>query len=178
MRPRTEWNALDPEVLAWHLHSVPAEKFIKELYTVRRIIEPAAAALAAEAQSPSTRERLQDAFERMVRFKDGEGDLIAADLDFHMAILGGQDNLFLGALGGLIHTSLQAVFSISWEGAARIQEERLRGHEAILLAILRGEPEEARRRMSELLADSGEDVRAFLDQRRRRRGARGKAAPR
>jgi len=162
VRPRAEWNALDPEVLAWHFQSAMTEKVIEDLFKVRQMIEPAAAAMAAEGRSPATLARLEDAFARMVRYRNGEGDLIGADLDFHMAILEAQDNLFLGALGGLIHTSLRAVFSYSWEGAARIQEVRLRGHEAILEAIREGRPEEARQGMSALLSDSGDDVREFL----------------
>jgi DNA-binding FadR family transcriptional regulator len=170
VRPRAEWNALDPEVLAWHFQSAMTEKVIRDLFKVRQMIEPAAAAMAAEERSSTTLTRLEEAFARMVRYRNGEGDLIAADLDFHMAILEGQDNLFLSALGGLIHTSLRAVFSYSWEGAARIQEERLRGHEAILEAIREGRADEARRRMSALLSDSLDDVREFL--RRRMRSTR------
>ena len=55
----------------------------------------------------------------MERFKDGAGDLIEADLRFHMAILDATENHFLTALGGLIHASLQCAFKYSWEGAAR-----------------------------------------------------------
>ena len=55
VRPKADWNMLDPEVLTWHLEAVPNEEFISELYTLRHMIEPEAAALAAVA--PSRRQR-------------------------------------------------------------------------------------------------------------------------
>ena len=75
-----------------------------------------------------------------------------------MAILGAPDNPFLAALGGLIHASLQGSFRLGWEGAARIQADRLRQHGLILAAIRAGKPDAARRRMSELLRDSIADI--------------------
>jgi len=162
VRPAAEWNALDPEVLAWHFQAAPNEKLVEDLFTVRQMIEPPAAALAASARSPATLRRLQDAYARMVKYRNGEGDLVAADLDFHMAILEGRDNPFLAALGALINTSLQAVFKYSWKGAARIQKERLLQHEVVFHAIRDGDPNEARRLMTLLLEDSIGDIRKVL----------------
>ncbi len=98
----------------------------------------------------------------MAAFKDGSGELIEADLDFHMGILRATGNPFLSALGGLIRASLYAAFRYSWEGAARIQDSRLSSIVLILEAICAGAPDVARERMRELLSDSLEDVRAFL----------------
>ena len=162
VRPVAEWNALDPEVLAWHFQAAPTEKVVEDLFTVRQMIESPAAALAASARSPATLLRLQEAYERMVKYRNGEGDLVAADLDFHMAILEGRDNPFLAALGALINTSLQAVFKYSWRGAARIQSERLIQHEVVLDAIRDGDPKKAHRLMTVLLEDSIGDIRKEL----------------
>ena len=49
VRPKADWNMLDPEVLTWHLEAVPNEEFISELYALRHMIEPEAAAAAAAA---------------------------------------------------------------------------------------------------------------------------------
>src|SRR5712692_1149811 len=48
VRPRHAWNLLDPDVLAWHQESAPKQPFLRRLTEVRRIIEPAAAALVSE----------------------------------------------------------------------------------------------------------------------------------
>ncbi len=162
VRPKADWNMLDPEVLSWHLELTPTESFVAELFVLRQMVEPAAAALAATSRSRATIDRIAEAYSRMDRFKDGAGDLIKADLDFHMGILEATGNHFLTALGGLIRTSLECTFELSWEGASRIQDARLHQHGAILDAIRDGAPELAKERMTELLRDSINDVREFL----------------
>src|ERR1700679_4064714 len=53
VRPRAEWSQLDPAILAWrgdgHASGTPedVDRSLDQLMEVRRIIEPAAAALAA-----------------------------------------------------------------------------------------------------------------------------------
>ena len=165
VRPKTGWNMLDPEVLAWHLQTVPTEDFVADLYVLRQMVEPAAAALAASGRARATIDRIAAAYADMERFKNGAGDLIAADLQFHLAILEATGNHFLGALGSLIHTSLLGTFRLSWEGAARIQDDRLHQHRAIFEAIRDGLPERARQRMTDLLRESMNDVGEFLRQR-------------
>ncbi len=165
VRPKSEWNMLDPEVLGWHLEAAPTEDFISHLFVLRQMIEPPAAALAAAAGSRATVEQIAEAYSRMDRFRHGQGDLIGADLDFHMGILEATGNPFLAALGGLIHAALECTFRLSWQGAARIQDDRLLQHRAILEAIRQGAPDLARDRMAELLRDSIEDVRQFLRER-------------
>ena len=135
VRPKSDWNLLDSEVLAWHLQATPNEHFIDDLFVLRQMVEPAAAALAASLRSPATVERIAEAYDRMEQFKNGAGDLIGADLDFHMAILEASGNRFLAALGGLIHTALEGTFRLSWLGAARIQDDRLFQHKGIFEAI-------------------------------------------
>jgi DNA-binding FadR family transcriptional regulator len=172
VRPREEWNLFDPDVLAWHMQSEPTFDFIGDLFVLRQMVEPAAAALAAQSHSKPTVERIASAFARMERYKDGANELIEADLDFHMSILGATENPFLTALGGLIHASLQCAFRYSWEGAARIHDSRLRQHGDILDAIRAGAPDAARQTMQVLLADSLDDVRAFIARETARRESR------
>jgi len=165
VRPKCDWNLLDPEVLAWHLLAMPNEHFVDDLFVLRQMVEPPAAAMAASSPSRATVDRIADAYSRMDRFKRGAGDLIGADLDFHMAILEASENRFIAALGGLIHAALECTFRLSWQGAARIQDDRLYQHKAILEAIRDQDPDLARARMEELLRDSIGDVREYLRQR-------------
>jgi GntR family transcriptional regulator, galactonate operon transcriptional repressor len=169
VRQKADWTVLDPEVLAWHLQAAPTEQFVGELFALREMVEPKAAALAASSSSGATIERIADAYHRMERFKNGAGDLIGTDLEFHMGILEVTGNRFLAALGGLIHAALECTFRFSWQGAAHIEDNRLFQHKAILEAIRDRDPERARDRMAELLRDSLEDVREYL--RRRRQAA-------
>ncbi len=173
VRPKTDWNMLDPEVLTWHVEAVPNEEFISELYTLRHMIEPEAAAAAAAVASPATIEQIGAAFADMVLFKDGEGDLISADLRFHLGILNATGNHFVGAFGSLIYAALFSTFKLSWEGAARIRDSRLQQHADVFEAIRDREADRARERMHALLRDSLGDVREFLRQRDARRDSRG-----
>ena len=40
---RDRWNLLDPDVLAWTFEREPGETFIRDLFELRMIVEPAAA---------------------------------------------------------------------------------------------------------------------------------------
>jgi len=171
VRPKSEWNMLDADVLAWHLQSGPTEDFVGDLYELRQMVEPPAARLAATRRSEPMLKQISEAYADMERRKDGTGDLIEADLRFHMGILEATGNHFLSALGGLIHASLQCTFRYSWAGAARIQDDRLHQHGAILKAIAERSADGAHSRMTELLRDSINDVREFL----RSRGAKDKS---
>ena len=42
--PRHRWNLLDPEVLAWAFAGEPDRKFVGDLFELRAVVEPAAAA--------------------------------------------------------------------------------------------------------------------------------------
>ena len=123
--------------------------------------------MAAAARPKASLARLVEAYGRMERFKKGGGDLIGADLDFHVAILEATSNYFFIALGGLIHAALECTFRLSWAGAAAIQDDRLHQHHDVMDAILDGAPELARLRMIELLSDSIDDVRKYCRQRDR-----------
>ncbi len=45
--PRNRWNLLDPDVLAWAFSGEPDIHFVRSLFELRSIVEPAAARLAA-----------------------------------------------------------------------------------------------------------------------------------
>src|ERR1700761_1814968 len=65
VKPRAEWHMLDPDVLSWTINCVPQDEFFNSLLTVRRIIEPAAAALAATAANSDDLARIASAYEQM-----------------------------------------------------------------------------------------------------------------
>ena len=158
VRPKSDWHMFDPDVLAWHMEAGQGLAFVSDLFVLRQIVEPEAASLAAASRSAETIDQIAEAFSRMERFHDGTGGLIEADLDFHMAILRATGNPFLSALGGFIQAALQGTFRLTWKGAERMHDDRLRQHRLVLTAIREGDPELARRRMLELLKDSLEDA--------------------
>ena len=176
VRPRGEWNMLDPEVLAWHLRAAPTDEFVTGLFEVRKIIEPSAAALAAERRSPETLTRIEAALADMFRCQDGAGDLTAADLRFHKAILDATGNYFLASFGAVIESSLVASFRLSWRSGRHTPEYSMRQHQGVLAAIRDRLPAEAHAVMTQLLRSAMEDVRESLLRRQRETAVAGAGA--
>ncbi len=158
VRPKSDWNMLDPDFLAWHLRTALNENFVNDLFQLRQMVEPQAAYLAAKAHDSAAIKRIGAAYSDMERSNGVDGDVTDADLRFHQAILDATGNLFIGALGGLIETALVGTFQLGWRAAASIRDDRLHQHRSVLKAISDGKPEEARDRMAQLLQDSMGDV--------------------
>ena len=90
VRSRVYWNLMDPDVLAWRLEADPDDGFFLDVSELRRVIEPAVAALAAERASSEEVAELEAAFAEMEATAPDYGDAyIAADVRFHEVILDG-----------------------------------------------------------------------------------------
>ncbi len=85
--PRDRWNLLDPDVLAWAFVGEPDIEFIRGLFELRAIVEPAAAALAAVRHDDSDVSLMGQALDAMERHTLASEEGRAADRDFHTAIL-------------------------------------------------------------------------------------------
>jgi DNA-binding FadR family transcriptional regulator len=167
VRPRAEWNMLDPDVLAWTLRAAPTDEFVNGLFEVRKIIEPSAAALAAERRSPEALGRIERALADMFRWQGNATELIEADLRFHQSILDATGNYFLASFGAVIENSLQASFRFSWAGGHHTPEYSLRQHQGVTEAIRDGRASDAYGVMTQLLRSAIEDVRESLLRRQR-----------
>jgi len=162
VRPRTEWNMLDPEVLAWTLHAAPTDEFVTGLFEVRKIVEPSAAALAAERRTADGVARIERALEDMFRHQGSSAELIEADLRFHQSILDATGNYFLASFGAVIESSLVASFRLSWHSGYHTPEYSLRQHQGVMEAIRDGRAADACGIMTQLLRSAIEDVRESL----------------
>ncbi len=162
VRQRRHWNMLDPDVLSWHLQTVPASEITSDLYALRQMIEPSAAELAATARTPSDIEAIYSAFGEMQSNAGNEADLVEADFAFHVAVLAATQNPFISGFSALIRAAMLSTFELSWRGAEVIKEQRLEQHRDVADAIRDGDPVRARALMKRLLDDSIEDVRGAL----------------
>jgi len=151
VRSTAEWNALDPEVLAWRFEAAPSQVWLEELLALRQMVEPAAAALAALAASQSAFDRIAEAYGRMDRRETGTEDLVRADLDFHLAILEASGNHLLVTISTAICCAVERAFHPTRRGPSRGDGRRLFQHRQVLEAIRDHAPELARSRMSLLL---------------------------
>lgn len=57
-----------------------------------------AAEIAAASRTSDGLARIAETFERMERFRNGDGDLVASDVDFRVAIFAATQNHLLAAL--------------------------------------------------------------------------------
>lgn len=105
--PRSKWHILDPDVLAWHLEFDASETFIRDLFELRKIVEPSAAALAALRRSEEDVSRIADALSRMARTNPRSGGWLNAIILFHRDILASSGNEAISALWPAIQTTLQ-----------------------------------------------------------------------
>lgn len=150
VRPRHEWSLLDRDVLSWLVgKDEPDRGLLLAIQEVRSIIEPAAAALAAERATRNDRWRINTALAAMENAKD-QASAVAADKAFHLAILDATHNPVLQGFRGAIDTILGTVFTVA-VGSASWFRENLPNHVAAARAIESGEPEKARLAMEQVL---------------------------
>lgn len=97
--PRESWSLLDPDVVRWSFASgAPPDWYIRALYEVRAMIEPPAAAFAAERRSDADLQLFRDALYAMRTCDMSEDSWHNADASFHRAILISSQNPVLRSL--------------------------------------------------------------------------------
>lgn len=164
VRPPVYWNMLDPEVLMWHLETTPVDQIALSLYPLRRMIEPGAAALAAQVCTDGELAEIAAAYADMGAAGRDSARLIAADMRFHIAILAATHNRFIGGFRALIHATMQSTLHLGWRGAeaASARSARLLQHGDVLEAIRSRNADLARTRMEILIDHSIKDVAAAM----------------
>src|SRR6476659_8056400 len=98
VRPRSDWNFLDPDVLSWRYAGGVSADDVRALFELRRAIEPMSAALAAQRATPAQIAEIHAALAEMEAVSD-DGDRFAKpDLVFHQTILRMTGNELIGSL--------------------------------------------------------------------------------
>jgi DNA-binding FadR family transcriptional regulator len=155
--PRERWNLLDPEVLAWMFSGTPDERFIRDLFELRGVIEPAAAALAAERHDDEHLEAMDRALEGMRDYGLTTAEGQRADQDFHTVILKATKNEALAVLASTVGAA------VSWttrfkQRNNRLPRDPLEDHIALRHAIASRDPGFASETMRELVRMALEDM--------------------
>jgi len=116
-----------------------AEGFSLELVQVRRILEPAATALAALRIDEDALAELQTLLDRM-RSAESEEALVQMDSDFHAVVAAASGNVTLASmLGGV---SIRTTRSRIWRGIIEdeAKSQTIAQHAEILRALREGDP--------------------------------------
>jgi DNA-binding FadR family transcriptional regulator len=145
LRPRTEWDYLNPLLL--ELHS-PEEirRILGDLHDVRLLLEPEIAAMAAERATPDLLASMQAAIRMMEQSENEPDRYLEHDVAFHMELVWAGENVVLGRIAqssrGLLAASRRVTQLIP--GGLPIATA---GHKKIFEAVAAGDPDEARRAM-------------------------------
>jgi GntR family transcriptional regulator, galactonate operon transcriptional repressor len=159
VRPRSDWNLLDADVLRWQFSESNAAgadpALLRNLGEVRGIIEPAAVRLAAARRTDADLEALEAALTAMGH-EGGASHAVEADLAFHRAMLAATHNELLERMEMVIESGLahrdQLVHS------APHSEDPVPSHRAVLDAVRDRDPDAAESAMRALLDQATRDL--------------------
>jgi DNA-binding FadR family transcriptional regulator len=156
--PQPNWHLLDPEVLAWFFESEPSHDFLSGIFELRMIVEPQAAALAAQRRGPEDLARMRAALEEMARLTLAQEAGRAADRAFHDAVLDATRNPALFALSSSICAAVRWT-TIYKQRHLALPRDPMPQHWKVFEAIAVGDPDAARTAMQELVALAQHDTR-------------------
>lgn len=141
VRPRANWNFLDPDVLRWQAQTERRRLFLN-LAELRLAVEPAAARLAALRATPDDLAELHEAYRLMANTAAaGQPEAFnEADVRFHIAVLRACRNDLYLAVGKAIEMALRASFDLTATLDGAIQNT-VPSHKELLEAIASGDAE-------------------------------------
>lgn len=157
VRPVSDWNLLDSDVLRWLRESPPDRAIVIELLELRLGFEPEAAALAARRADPTQLAEIEAAYGFMRESAWGRYDPVEADCRFHEAIIAATSNRFYQPLGALVRTALSLTAPITNAIFGHAVGD-LEAHGEVLLAIEKKDKSSAFELMRGMLSDVAKHV--------------------
>jgi GntR family galactonate operon transcriptional repressor len=129
---KDDWNLLDPQILEWMGPNVLGKGLLDCILETRRIVEPAAAAFAAERATTQEIADLDRAWRRMRDAGDDIEAFTSADAAFHEIMLKASHNQVFRQLFSIIHAALMHALHTSNEAAEKelVEALRMRDQEA------------------------------------------------
>lgn len=161
VRERSDWNLLDPDLLEWMFEGSPPLDFVRNLFQLRMIVEPAAAALAASGRSAHQLSRMGHALEVMAEkgLTTSEGQ--EADHTFHAVILEATGNELLISLSSTIAAAVRWSTYFKYK-TKRPPRDPIPQHRALFEAIAESDPDAARQATETLITQAKLDTEAAL----------------
>lgn len=159
---RSRWNLLDQDILGWLFAlDAPDRDLVRDLFEMRGIIEPAAAAYAAERCSSADVEAMTDALVRMAAASTTSDEGMQADRDFHQAIFTATGNQVLMSLSDSICTIID--WTTRFKSRAGIAlRSGVPDHQLVLDAIAAHDRVESSRHMAALVDLAFQDLSSSM----------------
>ncbi|MET7611314.1 FadR/GntR family transcriptional regulator [Streptomyces seoulensis] len=152
VRPVSDWNLLDPDIIEWRAFGPQRDDQRRELNELRWTIEPLAARLAAGHGREDVQQRLVDLVEIMSHAL-AQGDALTfsrADAEFHGLLIQVAGNRMLDHLSGIVTAALQ-VSGGPATGCERPTEASVAQHARIVDGLGSGDGAVAEGAMRQLL---------------------------
>jgi len=151
VQPEESWNLFDIDVLRWLMEQKLSRALLRQFNELRMTVEPQAAAWAARRATPAQVTAILSGLNRMRDAAEGNGDPLAADIDFHVAVLRASGNPFLSQFRDIVTTALHTSIRVTNRQAGG--KACIGDHEAVYNAIAAGKPETANQAMVKLIGD-------------------------
>ena len=159
---RERWNLLDPEMLSWMFMGKPNEAFVRDLFEMRLLLEPAAAKLAAQRRTPDQIDSMKAALNDMQHHGLASAVGQAADQRFHTSLLAASGNLALATLASSVGAAVKWTTFFK-QAASDNPRDPLPEHIAVFDAISDGDAARAVLAMEDLIAHAANDMAFALD---------------
>jgi DNA-binding FadR family transcriptional regulator len=150
VRPRRHWSLLDPDLLAWRFEAKPSHKFLRDLFELRLMVEPGAAALAASRRTNAQVATMAAALQGMSRHGLATEEGRLADQRFHLTMLEATANECVLAMASTILSAI-AWTTIFKQRKRKLPRDPVPDHLALFDAIKAEDPDASREAMAELV---------------------------
>ncbi len=162
VRPRADWNLLDPDVIPWQYELGFDRSFLQSVCEIRLMFEPITAKYAARLATADEAAWIERCCQRLQDAVDSIELYIPADLQFHTAICSAAHNELLQKIMATLDTPLRAsrVITSQLPGA---NQNAMPLHWAITEAIRNRDEQAAEVAMRKLIILTTEDIKRALD---------------
>ena len=160
--PRSNWNLLDPMVLAWAFAGEPDPEFVRDLFELRAVVEPAVARMAAERRDKEDIRQMKKALAEMRRHTLATEAGRAADREFHDALLRAAHNEVMMSLAASIGSAVNWT-TIYKQRSRALPRDPVPDHVRVFDAIVERDPEKAAQAMQALVDLAHKDTAAAMN---------------
>jgi len=144
------WHLLDPDVISWIFSATPDERLLSGLFELRTVVEPAAAALAAQRRTAEHLQAMRRALDTMAVRSLAVEEGQQADCAFHTALLEASGNPFLASLTSGVAAAVTWT-TIFKQRKRPLPRDPLPDHERVYEAVASCDATAAREAMAELV---------------------------
>lgn len=144
------WHLLDPDVLSWIFEFEPDRKLLVDLFELRNIVEPRAAALAARRRTDEHLDAMARALDEMASHTLANEAGRKADQDFHAALIQASGNAFLASMISGVGAAV-AWTTIFKQRENPLQRDPVPDHQRVFEAVKARNAEAAHAAMEDLV---------------------------